>query len=356
MNLAKLSVLRPIAMAMVISLLIILGAVSLRNLSIDLFPELTFPVAAVTVTYEGAGPEEIEQLVTTPIEEVMSSLPNVESVSSTSRTGGALILVSFNWGTDMDFATLAMRERLDLVREGLPADVPMPVVLRFDPNMLPIVQLAVTDPSGDSLEAKKITENEIKPMLDSVDGVASVQVEGGSQKEIQLRADPTRLAIYGLTLTDIQQLLRSENLNIPGGQLTDINQNLPIRITGQFTSIYDIKALPVPTSQGVIPLGTLVDVKETFKPTIQESYLNGEPAVGISVLKASGTNTVTVTRALNKKIEEMKEMLPEGVEIRTIFDQSRFIEQSIRAVAFNIILGGLLAALNSSQCEGAVCV
>ncbi|MDE5412636.1 efflux RND transporter permease subunit [Alkalihalobacterium chitinilyticum] len=343
MKIAKLSVLRPVAMGMVICLVLILGIVSLRDLSVDLFPELSFPIVAVTASYEGAGPEEIEQLITQPIEEMMSSLPSVESVSSTSRTGGALILVAFDWGTDMDFATLNMRERIDMIREGLPNEVPTPQVLRFDPSLLPIVQLAVSAPDGNIIEARKLAENDISPLLDSVDGVASVQIEGGAEQEIQLHVDPNRLTAYGLTLTELQQIIASENLNLPGGQLQDFNLNLPIRITGQFTSIYDIKSLPVPTREGILPLSDIVHVVETLKPTTQASYLNGQPSVGISVLKASGTNTVAVARNINRQLEELEDLLPDGVEIRTIFDQSRFIEQSIRAVAWNIVLGSILA-------------
>lgn len=344
MKIARLSVLRPVAMSMVIVLILILGLVSLRDLPVDLFPELTFPVAAVTVTYDGAGPEEIEQLITRPIEEIMSSIPNVESVSSTSRTGGALILVSFGWGTDMDFATLNMRERLDLIRDGLPREVPMPMVLRFDPSLLPITQLAVTEPNGDLITAKKLVENEIKPFLDSVDGVAAVTVEGGTEQEIQLLVDPNKLSSYGVSLTQLQQLIGSENLNLPGGALQDQNQNLPIRITSQFSSIYDLETLPIPTRQGNVPLGSLVEIKDTVKPVLQESYLNGEPSVGLSILKASGANTVTVSRAINKRLDDVRKNLPEGVEIKAIFDQSRFIEQSIRAVAWNMLLGSILAA------------
>ncbi|WP_216828282.1 efflux RND transporter permease subunit [Alkalihalobacterium elongatum] len=343
MKIAKLSVLRPVAMGMVICLVIILGIVSLRDLSVDLFPELSFPIVAVTASYEGAGPEEIEQLITQPIEEMMSSLPSVESVSSTSRTGGALILVAFDWGTDMDFATLNMRERIDMIREGLPNEVPTPQVLRFDPSLLPIVQLAVSAPDGNIIEARKFAENDISPLLDAVDGVASVQIEGGAEQEIQLHIDPNRLTAYGLTLTELQQIIASENLNLPGGQLQDFNLNLPIRITGQFTSIYDIKTLPIPTSEGILPLSDIADIVETLKPTTQASYLNGQPSVGISVLKASGTNTVAVARNINRQLEELNELLPQGVEIKTIFDQSRFIEQSIRAVAWNIVLGSILA-------------
>jgi len=147
MKIAKLSVLRPIAMSMVIVLMLILGAVSMRSMTVDLFPELTFPIVAVTTTYEGAGPEEIENLISSPIENAMGTLPNVESVTSISRTGGSLVLVAFTWGTNMDFASLDMRERIDSVRDFLPPGAQLPRVLRFNPSDLPIVQLAITDPS-----------------------------------------------------------------------------------------------------------------------------------------------------------------------------------------------------------------
>ncbi|MDT8862732.1 efflux RND transporter permease subunit [Alkalihalobacillus sp. MEB130] len=344
MNVAKLSVLRPVAMAMFIVLLLLLGAVSLRNLPVDLFPELNYPVVAVTASYEGAGPEEVENLITRPIEELMSSVPNVESVSSTSRTGGALILVAFDWGTDLDFATLTMRERIDQVRDRLPPGVAAPQVMRFDPSMLPIIQLAITEPDANLAEARTLIENEIQPRLDSIDGVAAVQIEGGTENEIRLDVDPDHLASFGLSLTELQQIISSENINIPGGQVTESNQSLPIRVTGEFRSIHDLEVLPIPSTEGVIPLGQLVSIQETTAPVLQESYLNGEPAVGVSILKASGTNTVAVARDIHHEIDQLLTLLPKGVEIRSIFDQSQFIEQSIRAVGWNIVIGGLLAA------------
>ncbi|WP_268870944.1 efflux RND transporter permease subunit [Halalkalibacter akibai] len=255
MNIAKLSVLRPVTMAMFIVLLILLGTVSLYNLPVDLFPELDYPVVAVTASYEGAGPEEVEKLITRPLEEILSSVPNVETISSTSRTGGTLLLVSYDWGTDLDFATLAMRERIDQVRDSLPAGVAAPQVMRFDPSMLPIVQLAVTEPTENIAEAKKLIENEIQPRLDSIDGVAAVQIEGGADQEIRLDVDPEQLALYGISITDLQQLIASENLNLPGGQVEDANQSLPIRVTGEFQSVYDLEILPVPTKEGIISWG-----------------------------------------------------------------------------------------------------
>lgn len=345
MKIAKLSVLRPIAMSMVIVLMLILGAVSMRSMTVDLFPELTFPIVAVTTTYEGAGPEEIENLISSPIENAMGTLPNVESVTSISRTGGSLVLVAFTWGTNMDFASLDMRERIDSVRDFLPPGAQLPRVLRFNPSDLPIVQLAITDPSGEMVKAKRLAEMEIEPELNSVDGIASISVEGGAESEVRVTLDPNTLSSFGISIDQLQQIIASENLNLPGGALTDQNQDLPIRITGEYGSITDIQTLPIPTSKGIIQLDQLGEVKETLQPTTQLSYLNGEPAVGMSILKQSGSNTVTVANDVNKKLEEIKETLPEGVEIKPIFDQSQFIEQSIRAVASNMILGSLLAAL-----------
>ncbi|MFD1735322.1 efflux RND transporter permease subunit [Bacillus salitolerans] len=345
MNLSKLSVLRPVAMSMVILLLLILGGVSVKNMTVDLFPDLTFPIAAVTATYDGAGPQEIEKLLAEPIENAMGTIPNVESITSYSQNGGALIVVSFNWGTDMDFAALKMREKLDVVRDYLPSGVQSPRVVRFDPSDLPIIQLAVKDVSNEMTEAKRLAEDQIKPLLDSVEGIASVTIEGGTEPEIRLIANPTHLSSYGVTLENLQQMIGSENINLPAGSLLDQNQQLPIRITGQFETIYDIETLPIPTKEGIVPLKELVHIQETLKPVGQLSFLDGEPSVGISILKQSGTNTVQVAEAIHREIESFHKNLPEGIEIKTVFDQSKFINQSISAVTSNMIIGSILAAL-----------
>ncbi|MCA0987819.1 efflux RND transporter permease subunit [Guptibacillus algicola] len=344
MNIAKLSVFRPIAMGMVIVFILIIGTVSLRNMPVDLFPDLTFPVAAVTVTYEGAGPEEVENLLASPLENVMGTLPNVESISSISRNGGALILISFEWGTDMDFATLNMREQIDAVRDSLPSDVPMPKVLRFNPSDIPIMQLGVSGSEEELTEIKQTIEDQIKPALDSVPGVAAVTIEGQLEKEIRLTADPDRLSQYGVTLTNLQQLIGSENLNIPSGSIETENKNLPLRVTGEFESVDDLKNLSVPTESGPIKLDQLVTIEEMMKPSAQESYLNGEPAIGFSIQKQSGSNTVNVVSQINEKLEEIQPSLPSDMEIKTVFDQAKFINQSIRAVVWNIIIGSILAA------------
>ncbi|MED4587234.1 efflux RND transporter permease subunit [Priestia flexa] len=346
MKIVKLSVLRPVAMSMVLVLLLILGGVSGRNMPVDLFPELTFPVAAVTATYDGAGPKEIENLLAEPLESSMSTLPNVESVRSVSQNGGVLVLVSFTWGTDMNFATLNMRERIDMAREALPEGASLPRVMRFDPSDLPIVQLSLTSENEQILEdLKQIAEEDIKAALDGADGVASVTVSGGAEKEILLTLDQQKMASYNLTLQDLQQIIGSENLNLPAGNVQDQNQNLPIRITGQFTSIEDIKELPIPTQSGVIKLENLAEIKEAYADADQLSYLNGKEAVGISVLKQSGANTVSVANEIDDRLKELNQTLPEGVKIDTILDQSDFINQSIKSVTSNMIIGSILASI-----------
>lgn len=332
-------------MSMVILFLLILGGVSVRNMPVDLFPELTFPVAAVTATYDGAGPQEIENLLAKPLENSMSTIPNVESVTSISQNGGLLVLVSFNWGTDMDFATLSMRERVDMAREALPEGVSLPRVMRFDPSDLPIVQLAITDKNGNLADVKRIAEEDIKPALDGLEGVASVGISGGQSEEIQLTIDPQKLTAYGLTLQDLQQIIGSENVNLPAGSVTDQNQSLPIRVTGEFSSIEELSSLPIPTPSGVISLENLSNIEETYADANQLSYLNGTPAVGVSILKQSGSNTVSVARNIEKKLDELESQLPNDLKVDVIFDQSQFINQSIKAVASNMVVGSLLASI-----------
>lgn len=333
-------------MSMVILLILLIGMVSLNGLAVDLFPELEFPIAAITTNYPGIGPEEIENLVVAPLENIIGTIPNVETINSTSRMGGALIIVQFSWGTDMNFATLQLRERIDMIRETLPNEVPLPMVLKFDPRMLPIIQLAVSSSSYDISETKRFAENLIKPRFEPIDGVAAVNVEGGREREVRLTFDPKQLNDYQLSLTTIQQILRAENINLPGGLIHDRDLDIPIRIIGQFESIQEIEDLPIPTGRGeIIPLSRLAHIEETYKPTSMVSFLNGEPSVGITIQKQADANTVIVANEVNNAIVQLREELPAGISIEPIFDQSLYINQSIRTVAINMLIGSILAGL-----------
>lgn len=333
-------------MSMVIFFILLIGLVALNGLTVDLFPELEFPIAAITVNYPGIGPAEIENLVTAPLENIIGTISNIETINSTSRLGGALIIVQFTWGTDMDFATLELRERIDLIRESLPNDVPLPTVFKFDPRTLPIMQLAVSSPNHDITELRKIAENRIQPRLEPIEGIAAVNIEGGREKEIRIIFDPDRLNRYELTLAQLQNILLAENINLPGGIINDKNLEIPLRIIGQFQSVQEIEDLPIPTTTGeIVRLKDISKIKETFKPTTSISFLNGEPSVGISIQKQTDTNTVIVAREVNRVLSQLREEFPAQFTMEPIFDQSLYINQSIRAVTVNMLIGSILAGM-----------
>ncbi|RSK26481.1 efflux RND transporter permease subunit [Bacillus sp. HMF5848] len=344
-HLAKLAVMRPVAMTMVIIFMLIIGMVSVKNIAVDLFPDMTFPVAVITTNYEGAGPEEIEALISDPLENMIGTIPNVESISSISQTGTALIIVSFVWGTNMDVATLQIREKIDMAREYLPNTMALPRVMRFNPSDFPIIQLAVTTDTNDMNTAKLIANDEIKTRLQSVKGIAAVYVEGGREKEIKVNLNQTKLLHHGVTLETIQQIIASENLNIPSGQLRSSHETIPIRVTGQFTSVYDVMDIQIPTNQGLVKLKDLAQIEEGYAPINQISLLNNKPAVGITVYKQSGANTVEVTKQVQKTLEKIQKTLPSEYKVTAVFEQSKFINQSLRAVLSNILTGSGLAAV-----------
>lgn len=333
-------------MSMIIFLLLIIGVVALFGLPVDLFPEMEFPIAAILINYAGVGPQEIESLIAQPIENIIGTIPNVESITSTSRTGGGLIVVNFHWGTDMNMATLEIRERLDMVREALPEGAAAPTVIKFDPRQLPIMHLAVSSEQHDITETRRIVEHVLQPQLEPVDGVASISVEGGRENEVRVLFDPFKLNHYNLTLQQIQQLMTAENLNIPAGLVEEGDKELPLTIRGQFKSLDDIKNIKIPTQTGeIITVTDIAVVKETYKPTHVLSFLNGEESIGVKIQKQADANTVRVARGINNRLETIADELPDGIIIEPIFDQAVYIKQSVRTVAISILIGGILAGL-----------
>ena len=195
--------------------------VSLSQLPIDLLPELNLPMAVAVSTYSGAGPEEVEQMVTRPLEAVLSTVSNVKNVMSISSPGSSMVMVEFNWGTDMDFATLDMREKIDILSGVLPPEVKRPTVYKFDPALLPIMSIGVSSDSRDLATLKQLLEDKVINRLERIDGVAYAMLAGGPVREIKVLVDQARLSGYGLTLGRLVQVLQSENLNLPGGTIQD---------------------------------------------------------------------------------------------------------------------------------------
>ncbi|MDA8210848.1 MAG: efflux RND transporter permease subunit [Clostridia bacterium] len=346
MKLSDFSVSRPVAISMVFLMVVILGLVSMSKLAIDLYPELNFPVAAVVTNYEGAGPQEIETLVTRPMEEIMGTVNNVDHITSQSMAGTSLVLVWYNWGTDMNFATLQMREKLDRIKPMLPDDIDQPSVLRMDPSQIPIVQIGMTGGQNPA-ELRNIAEDVVKNRLERLEGVASVVITGGLTREIQVQVDPVKLQGYGLSLAQVVQALRAENLNLASGEVVDAKKNLAIRTLGEFRDIAEIENILVGTSQGnFVRLRDISEVTDGFKKASQLTRMDGQASLGIHVLKQTGSNVVQVAGRVNTELKKLEqELAGKKVHIRTVVDFSEFVKLSIANVKRHTISGAALAVL-----------
>lgn len=345
MWLSNFSVKRPVTIVMVVCIVLILGFVSFTNLAVDLYPDFNLPYALVLTNYEGAGPEEVENLVTRPLEEAMATLSGVDQIYSESMPGTSMIFIAMNWGTDMDFATLKMREQIDFITTFMPSDIDKPMVLQMDPSMMPILEIGITG-SDDLAFLKDFVENEIKDRLLRIDGVASVYTTGGLTREIHVLIDPARLNAYGISMDQVIGTLRSENINFSSGQVIDGNREFLVRTMGQYERIEDIGnvVLNLPRG-GHIYLRDLGEIRDTHKDVNQITRVNGEPSIGLHVVKQSKTNTVQVANKVKEELAKIEKELPGTVNINIGFDQSQFINQSISRVVQNTLIGGMLAVV-----------
>ncbi len=344
MKLSDLSIKRPVGLIMIVLGILALGFVSLRDLTIDLFPEIDLPVAAITTTYSGAGPQEVEQLVTRPIESAISSLQGIDTIQSVSQPNASLIIMLFQNGTDLDNALLEVRERVDQVKGMLPESAGDPGVMRFDPQQTPIMTLGLG--GADLSQMEDLAENQVVPFLERVDHVASVTTMGGRTREIQLVLDQAELKQYGLSAGQITQALQSENRSASAGVVTKGTQEQQIRINGEFTSLDDIAATIIPLQTGGhVTVGDIADIQDTFTEEETITQVNGKQALVLSVMKQSGGNTVEVAEGVSDAIGDIQERLPDGVELSVVMDTSDFIRSSISSVIQNLIVGGGMAVL-----------
>lgn len=345
MKISDLSVRRPVAIMMVFLVVLLLGAVSWSKLKMDLLPELNLPMAVAMTTYDGVGPEEIESQITRPIEEALGTVNGIEHISSTSSKGSSIVFVEFAWGTDMNFAMSQMREKLDLIQAYLPQEAEKPMLLKINMDMMPVMVLGVSGAS-DLENLDQLGNEVIKPRLERIDGVASVEVTGGVEREIRISAVPQRLQAYGLSLDSIVSYLRMENRNTGAGTIEEGLKEHVVRVTGEFKSIQEIEDLLIPLATGgKVRLGEIAQVEDTIREQSEYVYMNGEPCVQISVQKQSDANTIEVSDRVNAEIAELKKVLPPGTEFVVGLDQASYIRMSIDTVTSNAVVGAVLAIL-----------
>jgi len=345
MRIAKVAIERPVTTLMFYVAVVLLGFVSLRQLSVDLLPDISYPRLSVVTQYAGVAPEEIETLITAPLEAAVSRIPGLRRVESVSKEGVSYLTLEFAWGTDMDFAMLHAREKLDSVRYLLPEAAENPTIIPLDPKSKPIMVIAI---SGEAtlLELKELCEDFIKPRLEQIEGIGSAEVAGGVEREIQIEVKPELLSLYGLTIEEVARRIDAFNRNLQGGNIRKGKFKYALRVVGEFEVIAEIGEISLRTTKerGVVRLRDIATIQDSIKERQGATRLNGEESIGILVRKESGANTVEVTRRARALLEQIRREYPR-VKIQVISEQSRYIEEAIASVKEEIIAGGILAFL-----------
>ncbi|MGB9812921.1 MAG: efflux RND transporter permease subunit [Thermovenabulum sp.] len=345
MRITDTAIKRPVTTLMVVLIVLILGFVSLSKMQVDLLPDIQLPTAVIVTTYPGASSEEIETMITKPIEKEIAGVENIKSISSSSEANVSMITVSFNWGTDLDTAVTDIREKVDMVKKRLPDDADEPLVFKFDPSMMPVLIYGMTG-DRDPLLMKQIAEDMIEKRLERVAGVASVQVTGGVERQIRVLLSPQKMNGYGISIGQVVQALAANNLNLPGGTVDYGSRELIVRTTGEFENVDEIKNLPVANRQGaIVRLSDIANVKDATEDVKTHSRINKYEGLRILIQKSSDANTVAVANGVKKELETIKKELPKGIELYQILDQSDFINRSINRVKSNALAGAILAVV-----------
>ncbi|MDX1503234.1 MAG: efflux RND transporter permease subunit, partial [Thermoanaerobaculia bacterium] len=343
MRLIDFSLKRRVTISMAAVAVVLFGLVAFGRLSINLLPDLTYPSLTVETRLPGAAPPEVEALVSRPIEEVVGIVAGVKRLTSVSRPGVSQVTLEFEWGRNMDFASLDVRQKLDLL--SLPRDATKPVILRFDPANDPVVRLYLTG-GEDLFQLRYVAEEVLKKDLESTEGVAAIKVNGGYEEEIQVRVDEGRLALLGLTIQDVNTRLLRENVNQAGGSLYEEEARYLVRANNEFEGLPDILDTVLLSREGrTVTVADVAEVRRGHRQREVVTRFGGREAVELAIYKEGDANTVQVARAVANRLANVGGELPEGIEVVTGVDQSKFIRASIDEVLMNALLGGGIAIL-----------
>src|SRR5712691_157137 len=354
MSIPRLAIQRPVMMFMLSGVIVLLGAISLDKLPVDLMPEFTAPVITINTNYANVGPLEIEELITRPIEQSVSAVAGITRVESSSREGGSNVRLNFAWGTNLDAAADDVRSRLDRVRGRLPEEADPPTIFKADSNAQAIMQVGV-EGDYDPVTLRELAENDLSPRLERAPGVAAVTIGGGLRRQIHVDLSKEKITALNLSVDRVVQALKSENQNLPLGQIDQGDSTYLVRSQGQFVNIDDIRNLVVLTRQEVpVYLKDVADVQDATEDRRQFLRITsreasgklgeGHPGVRMAINKQSGENTVAVAQAIRAEIARINRDVP-GVRLTVLDDNAVFIERAINNVKEHALVGGILVVL-----------
>ncbi len=344
MNPARLTVHRPVMTGMITLIVILLGLAALNRLPVDLLPDITWPVLTVTTSYPNAGPAEVEQLVTRPIEQAAAAITGAQRIDSTSAEGNSNVRVRFSWGTELGEAVDDLRDRLARIADQLPEDADRPLVRRFDTQASPIMLLGVGS-SLDPIQLRSLIDSRIGPRIERVPGVAAIDIRGGLEREIRIEVLPERLQALGIGLDTVRTALRDASVVTPGGPIVEGRRELRLRTPAQFQDLDQIAATVVHRSDGgAIRLHQIADIRDTHQRLTRRYRVNDEEGVVLAIRKLADANTVEVASAVRAQIRRLNRDFPQ-VAIQVASDESVYISRSIENLGRAILYGSALAVL-----------
>ena len=343
--LVEFSVSKRVTITMLILIVMVFGFLSFTRLPLDMFPEMSYPVITVMTSYTGVAPEEVERLVTVPLEGAIAGVNNVKKVSSSSSEGYSTISVEFEWGTNLDAAGQDIKDYISRLKDYMPDGVSDPMVLKFNTSQIPIMFSGVSG-IEDPYKLKKFLEDNVQQRVQRLDGVAQVQIYGGVEREIQIAVDPIRLKGKGISVDGVANALRAQNMNTPAGYMVTGGTDFLVRGMGEFGSIDDIRNSIIGAADDGTPvrLFEVADVKDTYKEKRSLMRMNGKPSVFLVISKQSGANTLKVSQKINKEIADIKAANPQLV-FNTVLDQGEPVKRVTGSTIREGIIGAALAII-----------
>lgn len=350
MTLSEKCVNKPVTTLLIFITAVLMGIFCIFDMPVDMYPDMNLPYMVVYTSYSNAGPEEVEQSLTRIMETSLSGLSGLKTMKSTSQSGASIIILEFDYGTNLDTAAGEIRDKIDIVRGWLPDDADTPITIKLDPSMMPIMTVAVKGVLTPE-ELRTIAEDTVQPRLEQLDGVASATVIGGREESVNVDIPRDRLEAYGLSISTIAQMIGAQNIQSSGGTITSGDTNFTIKTSGKYKSIDDLKNTVItykpdsmnPSRLITVKLCDVADVYEGYKDQSTLAYLDGEPCVMLMIQKQSGKNSLSAAKNVRKTIEKIKSDLPYGVELEETSNTVDIIEQTINEVVSSVVQGAILA-------------
>jgi len=345
MKIYETAVKNPVGTSLIFIGIVLIGIMFYRQLPVDLLPEMDVNMVSVMTSYPGAGAEDVETNITRPLEDVLNSTENIKEITSTSKDNISVIMLEFNWGSDMINIMNDVRDKVDLISSSLPDGASDPMLLKFSTDMLPVVMLSATaDESANALY--KILDDQIATPLNRVPGVGTVSISGAPQREVQVNVFPEKLEAYNIPIEQIAQIIAAENVNVPAGNLNAGSQTYMLRLQGEISESRELNDIVIGTSQGQsVYLKDVAVVRDTVQSDVMESYTNGQRSASIMIQKQTGANTVAIANAVRELLPELQKNLPPDIQLVTVMDTSDNVKVSINSLLETIVLALLIVGL-----------